>query len=367
MINETSFASDVTSELSLTGNPYGSEVADEVNLTLSAYAEDVAEAVNANPEPIDPPEPPFGEPDLTVCQLNIGHFAMGASNLASWNDSKNDGYPTSLDRNYSIQLNRWKRLVNNLGVDILGLPEWSAIFGTHENYNVPTISSGIFSGYNLSVGKSAAGGWWINSLVSKYQMTSEADRDLAIVSGANQAYARYATIYINEIPVKIVVTHLNWANTQAHVASRAAEIADLVNWLKDEPHVILFGDFNTDGSVLQSASKTEAQFMAGADEFDPFIEAGFTLANHGRWGDLKTCDTTGGRPDHLTAANYGNNDPNTFYNRPFCVLDNIIVKGFRMGNVKVLDTDVFNTPEDPLDIGMITDHCGVICDLTMIE
>jgi len=241
---------------------------------------------------------------------------------------------------------------------------------------VPTKSCGIFDGYNLTSDdkiKVAASGWWINVLASKYQMTDEGNTNLGSLSGASSAYIQFATVTIKGKPVKIGVTHLNWAKTQTHIDSRAVEIKNLIRllneWLENYRHVILFGDFNTDGFVVQSASKTEAEFLEGAEEFAPFIYGfdeevngvtnhiygGFTLANHGQWGDIKTCCATGSRPDLLTNPDYGNNGQNTFYSRPYCVLDNIIVKGFTMSNVNRIDD------------GSLTDHCAVWCDLTMKE
>lgn len=361
MIDESSYSEAVAEELSLDSSAYANNVVGEVDLTSSAYGEDVAEAINEGVEPVNPY-------DLRVMQLNVGHFSMGHSPYVEINSDKQDGYPSTLDRNYAIQLQRWGRFIDGVGADIMGMPEWSTNFGTNNGSTVSVGNTGIFGDYEEpNYGSAVAGGWWRNCLVSKLPMANTGSQQLGSLSGAHPAYAQYATVLINDIPVKIVVTHLNWSSGNTSMNSRTEEISNLIDWLKDEQYVILFGDFNTDGQYVQSASKTEAQFMSGADEFDPFITAGFTLALHGTLGDVPTCDATDSRPDHLTDSIRGNNNPDTFYNRPFCVLDNIIVKGFTMSNVRVLDTDVFNTPSDPLDIGMITDHCAVVCDLTMIE
>lgn len=291
---------------------------------------------------------------IRVLQYNLGHFSCGTQETSNITSA-----------NYAEKLAHWKAKIRNIDADIIGMPEYAAYFGNNGSGSVATPNCGIFDGYNLSVGNSAASGWWINALASRFQMADAGDYDLGSTgSGVSAAYARYATIEIGGKSVKIVATHLNWAKTAAHIASRAIEIKNLIKWLQNDDYVILCGDFNTDGSVVQSASKTEADFMAGANEFDPFLygftedgvtyEGGFTLANHGLWGDLKTCDATGSRPDHLTDASYGNNNPDTFYNRPFSCLDNIIVKGFRMSNVMVIDD------------GYLSDHCGVVCDLVLI-
>lgn len=380
MIEQTSYAAAVAGELDLTSSAYAGGVAGGVSLTSSAYGVDVANAINGGT--------PIVTRDLCVCQYNIGHFNMGTSSGASCNikESYTDGYPTSTRRNYTTQLQRWTSRISGIGADIIGAPEWNNNFGYDGNNElVSTVESGIFNDYipsdyttveqiakRISAGKNVASSWWINTLVSKYDMTGADDTNLGS-TGGEAAYVHHATITVKGEQVKIGVTHLNWARTSAHVASREVEIRNLIKmmnqWLETYDHVIIFGDFNTDGSVIQSASKTEADFMAGANEFDPFIygfddvvngvtthiNGGFTLANHGQWGDLKTADATGSRPDHLTDPERGNNNPNTFYNRPFCVLDNIIVKGFTMSNVQVIDD------------GTLTDHCAVVADLTLID
>lgn len=347
MIDETNYASDVAYELDLASSAYAEDVTGKVSLTSAAYGEDVVEAIN---------EQPSGEYDLRVCQLNIGHFAMGASSQANWTDANDDGYPNSLNRKYSTQLARMERLVDGLGVDIFGMPEYSTIFGTHNNYNVPTRSCGVFDDYDyFSVGATEGGGFWINALISKYALSNSKDFYLGSISGAH-AYARVAEMTIKGKIVKMAVTHLNWNQSQLHYNSRQIEIKNLVKLFQNDPYVILCGDFNT--------RPMNGDEVNGLHDFDPFIngftedgvtyKGGFTLANN-LTHPLATCYATGSRPDV--------DDPNY----PFVYIDNICTKGFRMSNIRVLDTDVFNTPEDPLHIGMLTDHCAVVADLTLID
>ena len=59
---------------------------------------------------------------------------------------------------------------------------------------------------------------------------------------------------------------------------------------------------------------------------------------------LATAEATNSRPDNTPADT-----------APWQYLDNIIVKGFTMSNITVVDD------------GDITDHCALWCDLTIID
>lgn len=382
MIEQTSYASAVAGELELTSSAYAGDVAGGVSLTSSAYGVDVANAINGGT--------PIVTRDLRVCQYNIGHFNMGTSSGNSCNikESNTDGYPTSTSRKYSTQLQRWKSRIsgiNGINADIIGMPEWNNNFGYDANNElVSTVASGIFNDYipseyttaeqiakRISVGKNADSSWWINTLVSKYDMSDAADTNNLVSSSA--AYVRHATITVKGKQVKIGVTHLNWNNNRGAQTdpdyttnatnsynSRQKEIKALVKllngWLENYDHVILFGDFNTEGPVYGpdvSYDPSVRDYAAGLAEFDPFIEGcvvdgltyngGFTLANS-EDRPLLTSIATNSRPDLPSRPQV-----------PYCYLDNIIVKGFTMSNVQVIDD------------GTLTDHCAVVCDLTLID
>lgn len=380
MIDESSYSEAVADELSLTSSAYAEDVTGEVDLTSAAYGEDVADAINEGVEPT--PTPTY---DLRVCQYNIGHFNMGTAGGPTGtnpttdnvriNSNKSDGYPSSTNRNYATQLSRWGSFISgNDGVnaDIMGMPEWNNYFGYNNGTVVTTAESGIFNGYNISAGKTASSGWWQNTLLaksSKYSFSNAVDIDLGSTNG-NMAYVRLATVSINGKNVLIGVTHLNWNNpytaggASGSYSSRQTEIKNLIKLLEGSQYgnydyIILFGDFNTTGAVYaDSVPYSQRDFLAGLSEFDPFVEGfdeetngvtkhyggGYTLANN-KDNPLLTADATNSRPD-LTDGR-----PHV----PYCYIDNIIVKGFTMSNITVVDD------------GRLTDHCALWCDLTMIE
>ena len=123
--------------------------------------------------------------------------------------------------------------------------------------------------------------------------------------------------------------------------------------IQDDEHVIVCGDFNTDKGSGATAESL-GDYHEGAAEYDPFLygfdedgvhyDGGYTAANHGVLGDIPTYAASGSRPDKTTRPQV-----------PYCYLDNVLTKGFRMSNVIVIDD------------GTLTDHCGIMCDLTIIE
>ena len=344
MLDETSFAEDVANELSLTGNPYGNDVASVVSTEESDYAEDVAAAIN---------ERPTGT--IRVLQYNIGHFNMGmqAGNQCyiGANNATTQAYPQFFD--YTTQLQRWTSRISGIDADIIGLEEYNDNFGYHSGL-VSTQNSGIFNGYNLSVGPNECNNWWQNTIASKLALSSPSNVYLGSTNNI-QAYLRVAKLNINSTEIWFACTHLNWNNpsgtggASASYASRQKELKECVKWLQDKSHVILVGDFNTTGPV---EGTTEERRLQGLAEFDIFLngftesgvtyDGGCTLANS-TLDSRYTSPSTGSRPDQSPSTS-----PNWY-------LDNIIVKGFTMSNITVVDD------------GTITDHCGLYCDLTLID
>lgn len=337
MIDETSYASDVADELSLTSSAYGSDAADIVNVG-NVYGEELATAINSRP---------VGT--LRVMQYNVGHFNMGMASGAESYIGKGSGvaatYPQFFD--YSTQLLRWQSRINAVRADLIGMPEWNDYFGYSGGNKVPIGNAGIFDAYNVSAGKQTANYWWQHCLASKFAMTNIEDIDLEHLEGAEVPYVRVATINIDGKTVKIAVTHLNWKRSQLFYDSRQVEIKSLVKLFDADPYVILCGDFNTDGHFGSD------DYLAGLEEYEPFVDGftengvtyqgGFTLANSTE-RQLLTYMATGSRPDQPTKPQY-----------PYCYLDNVITKGFEMSNVQVVDD------------GNLTDHCGIMCDLTLID
>lgn len=336
MIDETSFASDVADELELTSSAYAEDVTGAVDLTSAAYGEDVAEAIN---------EQPIGEYDLRVCQYNIGHFNMGmdAGNVCLIGSSDQKAQTYSQFFNYETQSQRWQTRLAAIGADIYGLPEWNSNFGYDGRSLVSTADAGIFSRYGVEHGTSYVNGWWINALAAlsqKFTLSNVQQIDVSHKSGANTPYILEATTTVKNKQVVVAVTHLNWNQSQTFHDSRVDyEIPFLVDRYKNVPYLILCGDFNTEGTY---GGAKDPSNKTGLAEFQPFIDAGFVLANSAS-RPLLTSIATNSRPDQSLPQS------------PYAYIDNIIVRGFTMSNVRVVDD------------GNITDHCAVVADLTLID
>ena len=117
-------------------------------------------------------------------------------------------------------------------------------------------------------------------------------------------------IIYNKENIKIVETHLD---TNKYPHKRDRQIIELIESFKDEEYVILCGDFN----------------ILDVKMYNLFTNEGFSMANHGIFGDLIT---------YLSNKNSG------------WMLDNIIYKGFELLGVQVYNTH-------------LSDHFAISCDL----
>ena len=288
---------------------------------------------------------------IRVFSYNIGHFAMGRATDSTISDQIPDGDETTPHSNYAVQLARWKSKIQNVGADVMAFVEYSTTFGTRNGSAVPTASCGILDGFPyLSVGTTTSTQYWLNALISKFPLIGVEKVDLGSPSGvSSKAFMQVATINVNGIAVKIAATHLNWNQTQAYHDSRILEMKNIIKYFKDDDHVIVCGDFNTEGEY-GSHQAGDTDYTMDADEFDLFLygfedggvtyAGGYTAANHGVIGNLLTYPSTGGKPERSPV--------------PIRPLDNVLTKGFRMSNIVVVDD------------GNLTDHCGIMVDLTLI-
>lgn len=292
---------------------------------------------------------------IRILQYNVGHFNMGmqATPAAIGTGAGIAAtYPQFFD--YDTQLARWKSKIQNICADVMCLEEYSTAFGKKNNETVLTESCGIFAGYPyIAYGTTESTAYWVNALVSRFPLIDVTKVDLGSTVSA-KAFMEVATIDVNGVEVKVAATHLNWSSSQNNHDSRILEMKNIIKYFSTSDHVIVCGDFNADGPYNAEGEYEDYDFKAGAAEFDLFLygftengnvyAGGYTAANHGVMGDLPTFCASGSRPDR-------DDRPQV----PYCYLDNVLVKGFRMSNVIVIDD------------GNLTDHCGIMCDLTLID
>lgn len=129
----------------------------------------------------------------------------------------------------------------------------------------------------------------------------------------------HTMISVNGIPIYVIPVHAT-SDPSAYESYRVPYFQSIVDYCADKDYVILAGDFNTDTANP-------------AEELQVFVDAGFTLGNHGFFGDKKT---------YISGEGYTMNR-----------LDNIVTKGFTLDNFIVDNTIEYS------------DHYPVHSDVTL--
>lgn len=271
---------------------------------------------------------------IRVLSWNVGHFTMGndynpyaSTGIADkFYDEFTEGETYRPNGNYDVQKQRWDNMLTEIDADILLASEYSDswsktpaveayadIFGS----KFPFYVNGTNYGYSHNA-------LYNRRFAFQYAWNGELKEELAL-TGAGGRYLLKSMAVIADKDVVVAVTHLTPGND---IATRAIQIHDVIEDLSEYDYVILGGDFNVRDE---------------ADEFAAFAQAGYTLANCGAFGMKYTWPTTGWQGSYDAAPGV-----------PYAALDNIIVKGFTIDSVSIIDDSY------------LTDHCGVVSDLTII-
>lgn len=270
---------------------------------------------------------------IRVLSWNVGHFAMGndynpyaSTGIADkFYDEFTAGETYRPNGNYDVQKQRWDTRLTAIDADILLASEYSDswsktpaveayadIFGS----KFPFYVNGTNNGYSHNA-------LYNRRFPFQYAWNGELKEELALTGGGGR-YLLKGMAVIADKDVVVAVTHLD----PSDINNRAIQIHDVIEDLSEYDYVILGGDFNVRDE---------------ADEFAAFAQAGYTLANCGAFGEKKTWPATGWQDSY-------NATPAT----PYKAFDNIIVKGFTIDSVSIIDDSY------------LTDHCGVVADLTII-
>lgn len=229
---------------------------------------------------------------LRLCTYNIGHFSGGVS--------KNSSITSS---DYDAKLLLYKDTIRQTSADIIGICEYSKIFGTNpDNEQVLAedvllqsfIPSLIGSQYNYSCNALFSKTIVENPQKEDYQCNQTAVITHTTLIEAKDYYYIEADLYMHGEPVKLVITHLAFDNNRPGVL-QGDQINELITKYSTFDKVIMMGDWN----------------VANFSEFDAFTNAGYSLANDGTF---------------LTYPSGGR------------ALDNIIVKGLTISNPGMITT-----------------------------
>lgn len=280
-----------------------------------------------------------GPKKLTVCSYNVCEWAwvgafMEESEIDLTNPPVGRETITSLDSStYLEQRQRVRQIINDINADVLCLQETRGDVGgielspefigeemapqyksgsiMHNRVSGSGYSTGIFANLDTSIGRPTGINGFDGKTSSEYGFTE--------VRG--ELYG---------VPVVFVSVHLNW-NVESNIKTYIQHFAEKY---ANEEHVVLCGDWNVyskagGGEVIGSDEDNVNYIM---DKYSPMIGAGFTPANWGYLGRIKTC------VNNTKCSNAG---------------DNIFVKGFNILSTKVIKS-------------YVSDHWPLVCELEII-
>ena len=264
---------------------------------------------------------------LKVVQWNIGGFSKGASS-----DSNYDQHPEE----YAADLPVWKGTINDMDADILCCCEYNIVMKAGHDGEPDVIARDeIFSPFRHAYIQPKLSGYNMKAIFS-HAAAEEVTRTLYTNSVSGYQYYQTNKYRINNRDVYVIATHLDWNNGEHGATYRQEQMEELMAFAADKEYVIICGDFNV------GAGEDEAARIAGPQEVDQWLEEGYKMANHGYLGDFNT--------GHMT----------------YSVLDNIIVKGFDISEIKIYDGD--NASDVPSEqTHQLSDHAAIGCVLTMLE
>ncbi|MGN0214600.1 MAG: endonuclease/exonuclease/phosphatase family protein [Muribaculaceae bacterium] len=234
---------------------------------------------------------------IRFAHWNIGHFAVGAdcrSHITA--DSS------------AIMQKCYAELLACVNPDIVGVCEFSPEFSPGVN-----ASDAVFGTFCYqAIGEKYE--YNCNCLFSRVIPLSDF-RQVMFGKMVQTRYYTACTVRIDSVDVVVVETHLDWNQGKDGYNCRCLQIKELIEAFAQYSHVVIAGDFNTS--------------RYGIDEYAPFVEAGYLLANG------------------------IDNNPQATYPaaKPKKVLDNILVKGLQIEN--------FRVESHPL----LSDHCLLYCDI----
>lgn len=247
---------------------------------------------------------------LRVAHWNVGHFALGAA-----------AHPSITHDDYAAMRLKWANAINDIGADILMCCEYSPNIVDADGDNAAiSARTAIFPvsvyPYAYIGSRPSANSYMMTAIFCKTPLHRIRERIYAHTVQAGRYY-QAGTMLLNGRYVQIAETHLDWDQGTNGATYRAEQIQELIAAFSSYEHVIIAADFN----------------VTTPDEYDAFVQAGFSMVNHAYLGDL---------PTYHAGADA---------KRP---IDNILIKGFAINSVRIIND------------ATLSDHCGIYADLTMI-
>ena len=235
---------------------------------------------------------------------NIGHYGNGEAEVSPIPEA--DG---------PAQAAKFAAFIAGFDADVFGISEYSENFTTNGSIKA---SKALFRGYNKVVGEQS--GNICNALFFKRYPVLER-KTKAFNDRFEDTYYLAVKLDVNGTPIWFVQTHLDsHIYLEGHSKDRANQMLQLIEDFKDEPRVVISGDFSV-GIRIPGGNCFPAP-----EEYKVFEDAGYELVNVNGTGTYP-CEN------------------------PSQPVDNVIVKGLGIGEVH------FTAP-----IGL-SDHLSVFCSL----
>ena len=244
---------------------------------------------------------------FTFATWNIGHFALG-----KWPP----GMPVA---KVPEMAPAYRDFLKRADADVIGLCENEEFMDVS---NTCAAADHVFTEYPHS-SRDASGQGRANVFYWKDAECVAAGK-VRFPNHSQRRFYRFVRLKLRGREVCFVETHLDWnLEKPGHANDRADQIARLVAAFKDEPCVVIGGDFNT-------ATRRDGQWYDSPEDYEPFRKAGFAAAH---WGELKTWPAKA----------------------PYQSIDNVFVKGLLISEQRVMAD------------ATLSDHALLRCRLTFAD
>jgi len=229
--------------------------------------------------------------EIVLATWNVGHFSNGGKS-----------YSTIGPKQYNDKVKGFRKILyDSLSADLIGINEYSAIFGKSKSGKESLSSEILFNKFEYkNEGKKS---WICNSIFSNIDVYN-VKRFFYKNTISNVFNYLSADIFIDGEKVQMIYVHLTSRDTK----QRSKQMKELIEKYKNYKRIIIFGDFNL-----------RPRFMKA------FKDDGYILANDGSLI--------------------------TFPSKSIAI-DNILVKGLKISDVRVVKTD-------------LSDHYPLVCRISI--
>lgn len=219
-------------------------------------------------------------------------------NVGSWYDGNHDNVPADKDSSYYALQNG---MIQQNDPDILCIEEYTKQFSKLPRTAISLLEQ--YFPYIHEQGGDSSTDTSGRCICSKYPITDYTTHQYS--QSGSPRYYDTCTITINEVPITVVVTHLNY-NADSDTA-RIAQLNELITYLQTLERFVSCGDYN----MLHCKSTSDEDYLS---MMIPLLNAGFHCANCTDFGFLETYSDqpiktyTGCLDNIVTSANIGITD-----------------------------------------------------------